>query len=243
MRRWRSLAGASPEIAALVAIPRAWPRELALAGAAPAAALVLAAWPPLDIDPPRGAWALYALAVTWALSWLLRACLAIADPDAQGARVPMRHYLWRVALAWMISLSPPAAAFAVLRAYDPAGEWAWSSLTLTLILLMALALTALAALTCAHVAATGRFSPLEVWIAIRGHRLATLGMIARIVFGALALFVALLVIPSGLLMALGLPGWVAVLIGGALFHAVWLLALAAVATGARLSFPAQTARR
>lgn len=138
---------------------RQW-REAAVVALLPAAAASLVWGLPDGAAAPGLMAPVWLGAVAAALSWNLRACLAVLHPAAQGARVALKHFLWRIAVACAFTLAPAVWIFVMVNSgLDPASGW------IILAILAAIGLFvimfALAAVTAARVAATGRFSPLE----------------------------------------------------------------------------------
>jgi len=171
---------------------------------------------------------LYVATIAVALAWNLRACLGAMHPGAQGVGVPLGHFVWRIAIAFALTLVPAVAIFVMVNGgLDPASGW----FTLAIFAAIALSVTmyALAAVTAARVAATGRFSPLEAWSLLRGRRGVAIGSLCLLFATAIG-FGGFLYLPSFALEAMGVPWLIAIIPGGVLTHGAILLGLAAVAT-------------
>lgn len=203
-------------------------REAALVACLPAVAAALFWALPLGQAAPGLIGPVYLGAVAVALAWNLRACLGALHPGAIGARVELKHMVWRIAVACGFTLVPAVYVFVLVNS-DLSAEHFSFVLAIFGAMLLTVVMYALAAVTAARVAATGRFSPLEAWGVLRGRRGVSIASLF-FVFAAAAGFGGFFFLPSFALEALGAPWWIAILPGGVLAHGVILLALAAVAT-------------
>jgi hypothetical protein len=226
-----------PDLEAIFATAWRAARQVAVAewrGAAtvsvlPAVAASLVWGLPENALHPGGTGLLYVGTVLFTLAWYLRACLMALYPDAAGGRIALVHHVWRVGLAWGVTVLPAILAFPLLGTWaDPASGW-FVALVLAAIPLTVTAF-ALAAATSARVAATGRVSPGRVWRLLRGRRLVSVFALF-LVLAMAGGFGGFLYLPSFALEALGVPWAIAILPGGVLAHGAVLLGLAAVSTG------------
>jgi hypothetical protein len=213
---WRAIRG--------VALP-SW--KLAVAYAFIPAILAVALRAVAGIGP---GWAVflgvYLASVAWSFSWYLRACLHALHPDAPGAKIGLEHYVWRVALAWALTMLPAGFAVALVEGagIDPAS--ALIILVTALTAMVTIGAMTLAAVTSAQVAVTGRFNPLAAFAVTRGHRIKSI--YGFLIFLACAAGIgSLLMLPAVGLAAIGLPEPVPALLAIWPLHLVLLLGLAA----------------
>lgn len=168
----------------------------------------------------------YLAAVSLAFSWYIRACLHALHPNAPGTKVGLQHYVWRIAMAWALTMLPAGFVIGLVEGagIDP------NSASIILVSLLAAVLTigamTLAAVTSAQVAVAGRFNPLSAYAVTKGHRFKSILSFLMLLAcgGGLG---ALLTLPTVGLSAIGVPEPLPTVLASTLVHLVLLLGLAA----------------
>lgn len=175
-------------------------------------------------------WLLYFVSLAGLLAWCLRACLEVLHPDAEGGRVGLGRYLWRMGLAWALTAFPALIVSMFVAALGEL-ESNWVILQALLTILIAAIGTAMWVVSSAKVAMTGDWRPTAAWRALQGGRFGALKAVVCVVLGAgiavPILLLPVLMLPEGSAIAWGLGFPL-----GALAHAAVGLALAAIGLGA-----------
>lgn len=175
-------------------------------------------------------WLLYFVSLAGLLAWCLRACLEVLYPDAEGGRVGLGRYLWRMGLAWALTALPALIVSMFVAALGEL-ESNWVILQALLTILIAAIGTAMWVVSSAKVAMTGDWRPTAAWRALQGGRFGALKAVVCVVLGAgiavPILLLPVLMLPEGSAVAWGLGFPL-----GALAHAGVGLALAAIGLGA-----------